>query len=124
MMVAYFFLLLLFGSTSIMTYKYIKLKKWTKTYDEIGTGRHGFYMYNKGSYNAIVYVNEIDRFKDGYSKIKFNYAESSGPWKTESIKKYESEFISLTKTDKIEWLESEEDIKKIRKEKLENLKKL
>lgn len=124
MIVAYIFLLLLFGSTSIMTYKYIKLKNWVKSYEEIGTGKHGFYMYNKGSYSAIVYVNEIDRFKDGYSKIKFDYAEGIGNWKTDSKEKSKLDFISLITTDKVEWLESEEDIKKIRKEKLENLKKL
>lgn len=33
-------------------------------------------------------------------------------------------FISLVKTDKITWLESENHLKKVRKEKLEDLRKL
>lgn len=124
MIVFYITLAALFSVTLFMTYKYIKLKAGIKKYDEIGTGRYGFYKYIYSSYHAIVYVDEIDRYKDGYSKIKFNHAEPTGSWKKDSVEAAQNNFITLIETKNVEWLESEEDIKKIRKEKLENLKKL
>ena len=114
----------LFFISVFMSYKYSKLKSGIKEYDSIGTGRYGFYNYAVGSYMAIVYIDEIDRYKDGYSKIKINHIEATGSWRTETIERVKNNFITLMLTNKIEWLESEEDIKKIRKEKLENLKKL
>ena len=115
---------LLFFISLFVNYKYFKLKSSIKEYNSIGTGRYGFYNYASGSYIAIVYVDEIDRYKDGYSKIKINHVEATGNWKSETIERVRNNFITLMLTNKIEWLESEDDIKKIRKEKLENLKKL
>ena len=107
--------------------KYQNLKTNIKEYEDIGTGRRGFYHYGTpvNSYYSIVYVKEVDRYTDGFSKIqlesiepynKYNYNNALG-----SIK---NSFISLKKTDSIDWLESEDHIKKVRKEKLENIKKI
>lgn len=124
MITTYIALSVLFFIALFMSYKYFKLKHYIKEYDSIGTGRYGFYNYCSGSYKAIVYVDEIDRYKDGYSKIKINHIEATGSWKDDTIDKVKNSFITLVQTNNIEWLESEEDIKRIRKEKLENLKKL
>lgn len=106
--------------------KYKRLKKEIKNFEEIGTGRSGFYYNNKGgSYAAIVYVNELDRYTTGYSKIKLKDVESLNPsYREDSISYAKKKFVSLMLTSEIEWLESEDHIKKIRKEKLESLKKI
>jgi len=111
-----------------MSYKYVNLRKGLKQYENIGTGRIGFYIYNSGGYgyySAYVYVNEIDRYSDGYSKIKINNIEPFNKnYISGSLKNAKDSFLTLRKTNDIEWLESEDNIRKIRKEKLENLKKL
>lgn len=106
--------------------KYSNLKTKVKEYDEIGTGRIGFYISNKGgSYQALVYVYEIDRYTTGYSKIKIKDVESLSPnYKEDSISYAKKRFVTLLQTSDIEWLESEDNIKKLRKEKLEQLKKI
>lgn len=115
-------------STLIMTYKYIKLKSGIKQYDSIGTGKVGFYVYthsNYSYYNAYVYVKELDRYTDGYSKIEISNIEPLNKnYISESKLRVNNSFLTLMKTNEIEWLESEDSIRKIRKEKLDNLKKL
>lgn len=119
---------ILFLSNLFIFYKYKKLKNGLKEYLNIGTGRYGFYNYicnYSREYSAIVYVKEIDRYTNGYSKIKIdniepvykNYLETS-------IEKANEHFVSLKLTADIDWLESEDYIRKTRKEKLDKLKKI
>lgn len=106
--------------------KYQKLKISIKEYEDIGTGRKGFYEYGTTNlYHSIVYVKELDRYTDGYSKIKFEGIEAYNRYNyNNALETIKSSFISLKKTDSIDWLESEDHIKKVRKEKLENIKKI
>ena len=113
----------------IFSIKYFIIKKLIKEYEEIGTGRYGFYNYSYSSgscYKAIVYVDELDRYTDGYSKIRINRIESTSTntYKKDSKERAENDFISLKLTSEIEWLESEDHIKKLRKEKLDKLNKI
>lgn len=103
-------------------YKYYTLQKLVTSYEKIGTGRYGFYKVDS---RAIIYVVEIDRYKDGYSKIKIDNIE---PYNTldpdRAIRNARGSFITLRPTKDIEWLESEDAVRKMRKEKLDQLKKL
>jgi len=107
--------------------KYLKLKKAIRSYERIGTGRYGFYKYigTYSHYSAYVYVNEIDRYTDGYSKIRIDRIEAfTKSSESDAIEKSTNAFLSLKLTNEIEWLESEDNIKRIRKEKLEQIAKL
>jgi hypothetical protein len=120
------FALLIFCN-AFFIYKYLKLKKGLKSYEKIGTGRCGFYKYTGGYsvYNAYVYVIEIDRYTDGYSKIKIDRIEPLDKrYNSEANEKSKDSFISLRLTNEIEWLESEDHIKRLRKEKLDQINKI
>lgn len=77
-------------------------------------------------YTGIVYINEIDRYKNGDSKISLDYVEvdnGDGKLDYQSAKEFLTRtFITLMKTSDITWLESENDLKEQRKHKLEQLK--
>jgi len=109
----------------ILFIKYRKLKKSIQEYKSIGTGRYGFYNFKKDWYTAIVYVNEIDRYTNGFCVIKINSIETTcrQMYHNDTIEMIRNSFITLRKVSDIEWLESEENIKKIRKEKLEKILK-
>lgn len=120
------FALLIFCN-AFFIYKYLKLKEGLKSYEKIGTGRCGFYKYigAYNYYNAYVYVIEIDRYTDGYSKIEIDKIEPlNKSYSSESNEKAKNNFISLKLTSEIEWLESEDHIKKLRKEKLDQINKI
>ena len=79
-------------------------------------------------YRVIIYVKEIDRFTNGMSKIQLitievvhGFDNSQYEWVKTTFK---SKFSSIKKTSEIEWLESEEDLKELRKQKLEKLEQL
>lgn len=125
--ILYFILIIFFSTTVLYFFKYKKLKKSIKEYEEIGTGRYGFYINKKYSpYSSIVYINEIDRYKDGYSKIVIDEIEPHNKHYIKESKKLAlQDFISLKEINDIEWLESENNnIKKERQEKLKNIKKI
>ena len=125
MIIIYLFSILLIFSNIFFVYKYIKLKKGIVEYKDIGTGRLGFYQFNYSSYVAYVYVNEIDRYSDGYSSIKINKIEPIGSsYRENLIEHTRNNFVTLKKTIDIEWLESEDNIKRLRKEKLDQLNKI
>ena len=82
-------------------------------------------------FDTIVYVNELDRYKNGKSKIELSDIEiewthfkSKKPNKNIIYDFIVKHFISLVETSDIEWLESEENIKEIRKEKINKLKEI
>lgn len=120
-------LLLLFFSNLFMYNKYNKLKAEINSYNNIGTGRYGFYnniITTYSDYNAIIYVIELDRYLDGYSKIKIDKIEPFNKrYSSKAIELANENFLTLKTTSKIEWLESEDYIKKLRKEKLDVLNK-
>jgi hypothetical protein len=79
-------------------------------------------------YNYIVYVTELDKYTNGLSKIKLDRIEiisgfdcNEFNWVRESVEK---KFASIKKTSEIEWLENEENVKDMRKEKLDRIKNL
>jgi len=108
--------------------------------DFSGSNRHGFYDDSltiispedkeKGKtgekYETHIYVRELDRYTNGTSKIEITNMEVfSGfdgyqyEWIKTSLRR---RFSSIRKTSDIEWLESEEHIKELRREKLEKIK--
>lgn len=128
-MISIILILLLFICSIYFCYKYFTLKNGLKQYIDIGTGRYGFYRNNTNykAYNSIVYIKEIDRFTNGYSKIIIDNIETISKDEydsIEAIKRAKDNFLKLKLTNDIEWLESEDTIKKLRKEKLEKLEKI
>jgi len=79
-------------------------------------------------YEYVVHVNEVERYTNGECKIKLDYIDVvSGfdPGQYSWIKESASRrFPSIMKISDIEWLESEDSIKELRKEKLEKLNSL
>lgn len=122
--------------------------KWFKTDQKLqdfkneltSTKRYGFYddtvnlvgdddRINKKKtgdpYNIVIYVKELDRYTNGMSKIEITNLEVTSGY---NITQYEyvkscirMKFQSLKKTSEIEWLEVEESLKEIRKQKLEKI---
>lgn len=84
---------------------------------------------NSEQYKLVVHVKELDRYTNGLSKIQIikldvmsGYDHEQYEWVKHCIKE---RFVSIKKTVEITWLESEENLKEIRKQKLakiENLK--
>ena len=108
--------------------RFIVLKKGLKKYEQIGTGRFGFYKYSHISYtqyDSYIYVNEIDRYSGGFSKVEINRIEPlNSNYIGKSIEYSRGSFLTLMATQDITWLENEDHLKKLRKEKLESLKKI
>lgn len=79
-------------------------------------------------FTSIVYVNEIDSYTNGESKIKLYKIEPGVPETVCSFDTVETrlkgEFKSIVKTSDIEWLESKTSIKEARKNKLEQLQEI
>jgi hypothetical protein len=126
--ILFFIILFLFLSNLIFIFKFIKIKNIIKSYYDIGTGRYGFYenkQYMDHSNASYVYVKEIDRYSNGYSEIKISKIEAfNKTYETDAVRSAKIKFISLKLTNEINWLEGEEHIKKIRKEKLDKIKKV
>ena len=79
----------------------------------------------KIDFKVKIYVNELDRYTSGESKIKIDYIEpcvSENDVSHHSVKDYITDKLpSVFKTSDINWLESETAIKDIRKEKLKQI---
>ena len=77
------------------------------------------------SFESLVYVNELDRYTNGESKIEINKIDpciDETKMSKERIEKYiKDKFRSLVKTSDVIWLESEQSIKDIRRQKLKQL---
>lgn len=76
-----------------------------------------------------VYVEETDKFVNGESEIKFIKSEFIKCPNEDRLRKAVKDivienFISVKKTSNITWLISEEDIKELRRKKLEAIKNL
>jgi hypothetical protein len=76
-------------------------------------------------YKCLFYIKELDRYTNGMSKIELTEIEVvSGfdHYQFDHVKKtMKNQFSSLKKTTDIEWLESEDSIKELRKQKLEKI---
>lgn len=126
--------------------KIIKLKKknnslnysisnFNKKIEELNKplNKKGYYIKNlvqndTMKFKAMVYVEELDRYTNGTSKIKISDIEffdiSSGEIDLRSAERFVKKgFNSVKKTSDIEWLDSIDSIKKIRKSKIEEIKK-
>ena len=117
----YIIIAILFISNLIFIIKYFKIKKEIKKYFEIGTGRNGFYLHKHWGYvekNSYVFIKEIDRYSNGYSEIIIDKIEPlRAEYSIESNRDAKNKFVTLKLTKDIEWLEGEEHLKKIRREK-------
>lgn len=111
--------------------------------EDITPKRHGYYKdslrlvspeeHKTGTgggekYEFILYVTEVERYLNGESKIILNdievisgYDSSQYDYVKTSFKR---RFVSIKNTVDIEWLESENAVKEMRKQKLERIKKL
>ena len=79
-------------------------------------------------YKGILHVKEIDKYTNGMSKIELidieiisGYDSSQYDYVKKSMK---TKFSSLKKTSEIEWLESEENIKELRRQKLKKISEI
>jgi hypothetical protein len=99
--------------------------------------RTGYIMYDLSitelgkpniSFTSLVYVNELDRYTNGESKIEIQKIEpgiEENKMQKERIEKHiKDKFKSIVKTSDVTWLESEQSIKDIRRNKLEQLKEI
>ena len=80
---------------------------------------------NGDLYKLKVHINEIDRYKNGDSKIEllkieiiYGFNPSNFDWAKQAI---ELRFSTIKKTNEIEWLESEDNIKENRKNKIKEI---
>lgn len=109
--------------------KFTKLDSFIK--DVESPLRKGYYRekgWTQGNikFDVIIFVSEIDRYKNGESRIKLDSVEidvDKGAFNYNSAYNFaKNTFLTLRKTADIEWLESENEIRELRKSKLEHLK--
>ncbi len=123
----------------IVYIKYKKLKNAVnKTISELNKPlRYGYYIRSLNitqpgapnkPFDTYVYVKEIDRYTNGDSKISIDRIEpiiSENDMTHDRVIKYiKDEFKSIRLTSDITWLESENEIKEMRKNKLKHLKEV
>lgn len=104
--------------------------------EELSTKRIGYYqatttLKNKQTdtigdpYVYMIHVKELDRYSNGMSKIELSNIEIISGFKSDQYNWVKTcaknNFSSLKKTSEIEWLESEESTKEMRKEKLKKI---
>ena len=128
-MITYITITFLFLFSLIYFIKYIKLKKVIKSiYEPI---RKGYYKVqlvayvDNSNFETTVFVNEIERYKSGESKIEIydiEYGISELKVSHEKIKGHIVDtFVSIVKTSDINWLELEDDLMQERKNKINKL---
>ena len=76
-------------------------------------------------YKCILYVKELDRYTNGMSKIELTEIELISGFDSSQFdhvkRTMRTKFSSLKKTSEIEWLESEDSIKELRRQKLKKI---
>lgn len=79
-------------------------------------------------YKCILYVKELDRYTNGMSKIELTEVELISGFDSsqfEHVKRtMRNKFSSLKKTSEVEWLESEDSIKELRRQKLKKISEI
>jgi hypothetical protein len=124
-------------SNSILREGYNTLKKGISTSDRIGYYESKMNLLSiedkeKGlsgdPYSCYLYVKEIDRYTNGMSKIELTNVELIYGFNTNQFEHVKNtmrnKFSSIRKTTDIEWLESEDSLKEIRRKKLEKITSL
>ena len=79
-------------------------------------------------YTCILYVKELDRYTNGMSKIELSDIELISGFDSSQFdhvkRTMRTKFSSLKKTNEVEWLESEDNIKELRKQKLKRISEI
>lgn len=116
-----------------------KLKKYKSEVDDIVKSydkpiRRGYYTKDLSvsnddiEFQSMVYVNEIDRFTNNQSKIeiyKIEHGVNSTKVSIDAVEVFiKDDFKSIVETNSITWLESEANIQRDRKNKLNKLKSI
>lgn len=108
---------LLFFISTLYIFKYIKLRKRIRqmyTYNRIGIINH-----SNWAGRAQIHVEELERFKNGMSRIKIIKIDVfEGVDAKSNIKKY---FREIQDTSNVIWLERDEDLLEVRRKKLKRL---
>lgn len=126
-------LFLTFSMYIYSMYKYNVLKGKIKELNK--PLRHGYYRLNctQGTtkkWEPTVFVNELDRYTNGESRISMSRIEikvddGDGQFNFKTANEFViRKFESIVKTSDITWLESEQSIKDIRRNKLEQIQKI
>lgn len=135
------FLIVLYVKTKNKLYQAVKDKENSLSIfkKELSPSRKGFYKSTlnimspsdkeKGAtgepYTCVLYVRELDRYTNGMSKIELTDVELISGFDISQFdhvkKSMRTKFSSVKTTDSIEWLESEENIKESRRQKLEKI---
>lgn len=80
---------------------------------------------NKNPYDYVVYIKEVEKYTNGDCKISLDHIDviaGFDPHQYDWIKRSVTmRFPTLMKISDIEWLETEDDLKELRKQKLEKL---
>jgi len=99
-----------------------------KGYYKVSLCYHDESRFLGADFESVIYVTEIDRFTNGESQIKIDKIDvgvSNSKVSHKSIENFiTSSFVSVKNTSEIEWLESEQSIKDVRKNKLNQLKSI
>ena len=122
---------------SILQQKFVKkYNEKIKLFDSIvnSNQRKGYYIQerylikdpNKKTFNAIIYIIEIDKYTNKKSKIKLDYIEiENHPLGTignsQTKENIINGFVTLKNTNDITWLESENKLQKERENKLKKI---
>lgn len=87
----------------------------------------GTYNLDNKKYSFRVYVTELERFSNGFSKFKFDNVDIMGGFSIGNydivIKYAKNDFIQIQTTTNITFLDRKVDITKLRKDKLEKILK-
>ena len=112
-------------------YKYKLIKEKIKELNK--PLRQGYYRYNctQGTikWTPTIFVYELDRYTNGESKISMDRIEitvkDDGSFNFKNANEFIiKQFETIVKTTNIIWLESEQSIKDIRRNKLEQIQKI
>ena len=101
--------------------KFYRVKK-----EILSEKRLGIYKYSSHKGLVFVYVEEIEKYDNDMSKIKFKKIEFVNVdtyYKNDLKDMVKNKFASLKKTSEIDWLEVKQTLKNIRREKLKQINK-
>jgi len=137
--------IVLFAATSIMCiFLYYRNKKLVDDNKEMNSAlndelikikhRQGFYdgsytltNQNNDVYKYRVYVTELEKYKNGFSKLKLEKVDMISGFSTHQYNSIISfaaqDFLDIQSTSNITFLEKDEDLTEVRKDKLERILK-
>lgn len=100
--------------------------------------REGFYIENQilsddehdpnaitSNYSVVVHILELEKYKNGYSKIKINYLDSNNGYNPSQYNYINDitrkRFNTIVLTSDITWLDKNIDLNKLRKKKITSI---